>query len=942
MADAVLKTKSFPGSGSTHLVSSVAGRGHGRQPAVGPGADVRRFSRPLRKTYALLLVFCCCVGVMFSGQAVHAQVLEDDLRKMLMTDAVDIQKMIATAVARPGGQVVAELADRPVLLWVERIFVGSSDVYSGEGFRYAVLRISVGNTTDKEIEIHREKIFLDVAGTRIEAGAGSNRRYRFAPVEVDWTYGENPIPYGKLESSRRIIIPSGQAATFWCVFFGLESVQAIPSMKLELEAEDGTKHSLDLIAQQNARLALTEQQLGPGNSLTLFTIHGQLNRVNAALLAQRLNRASEQGRKRFLIDWAPGATPSDEVLFSWLVSTVVPEDVGNSLLQQLPPLPTVRQIALCRLPSGNERALEWDDGRRHIFETPEAGAVSLLKEVFDRVDAATALREIQTGHPLSQYAALSLTAPRLGPVSVSTLMKLAQGAPSDLQRQAVLALGYQPKAEDFLLKMLKEGDRETAELALRSLVSVASDSRLQSVVSVLDDPELKLSSEWTLPILAEAYSPAWDSYLTKCVTDPRPDVRKSAIQVLKRVGHRDLSQICISALADEDASVAEIAFQVLSVSADQSSQQAALKFAMEQLKSGNLTPGILSLLERKRESRAAPLLLDSMAKSQVPRARLIEAIGVLGTDNDCRQVLKMFEGFDAEEKEAALNLTARMSTDVQLEFSKRVFTTHDQLLRATAIQLLKNLRTDAAIQLLGEALATAEGDEVGQICESLGDIGTPVAVEQLRRFRTHALEAKNVPGIQIADAGLKRWRSRLPGTRFVEAGNMQVIEDDLDGGIRSYSMAILINPELPDAYSSRGNAYLRKNQFAEAGSDFRKAFELDPFDSQAITGVGIVQAIQGEGEQAIQFVKGHAASFPKDRYYPYNSACVFARSIEYLQKNSPTAEQKARIEELQKEAIAKLQESIELGFNQFEWMQKDPDLASIRELPEFKLLIRDE
>ncbi|WP_437191955.1 TPR end-of-group domain-containing protein [Planctomicrobium sp. SH527] len=934
--------KSFPGSGSTHSVSPLAGQGRSIQSDVGLGAAMGLLCRWLWKIRTLALAFCCFVAVAFCGQVARAQVLEDDLRKMLMTDASDIQKMIATAVARPGGQAVAALADRPVLLWVERIFVGSSDVYSGEGYRYAVLRISVGNTTDKELEIHREKIFLDVAGTRIEAGAGSNRKYRVAPVEIDWTYGENPIPYGKLESPRRIIIPSGQAATFWCVFFGLESVQAMPEMKLELEAEDGAKYSLDLIAQQNARLALTEQQLGPGNSLTMFTIHGQLNRVNSALLAERLNRASEQGRKRFLIDWAPGSTPSDEVLFSWLVSTVVPEDVGNSLLLQLPTLPTVRQIALSRLPSGNERALEWDDGRRHIFETPEAGAVSILKEVFDRVDAATALREIQSGHPLSQYAALSLSSSRLGSESVSTLMKLAQGESSDVQRQAVLALGYQPKAEEFLLKMLRGGDRETAQLALRSLVSVASDSRLQSVVSVLDDPELKLQSEWTLPILAEAYSPAWDQYLTKCVKDPRPEVRKSAIQVLKRVGHRDLSQICISALAGEDSSVAEIAFQVLSVSADQESQQSALKYAMQQLKSGNLTPGMLSLLERKRESRAAPLLLESMAKSQVPRARLIEAIGVLGTDNDCRQVLKMFEGFDAEEKEAALNLTARMSTEVQLEFSKRVFMTHDALLRATAIQILKNLRTDAAIQLLGEALATSEGDEVGQICESLGDIGTPAAVQQLRRFRTQALESKNVPGIQIVDAGLKRWRSRLPGSRFVEAGNMQVIEDDLDGGIRSYSMAILINPELPDAYSSRGNAYLRKNQFPEAGNDFKKAFELDPFDSQAVTGVAIVQAIQGEGDQAVQFVKGHAASFPEDRYYPYNSACVYARSIEYLQKNSPTAEQKARIEELQKEAIAKLQESIELGFNQFEWMQKDPDLASIRELPEFKVLIRDE
>src|SRR5690606_144950 len=119
------------------------------------------------------------------------------------------------------------------------------------------------------------------------------------------------------------------------------------------------------------------------------------------------------------------------------------------------------------------------------------------------------------------------------------------------------------------------------------------------------------------------------------------------------------------------------------------------------------------------------------------------------------------------------------------------------------------------------------------------------------------------------------------------------------------------------------------------------AYRLDPFDGQAVTGVALIRAMNGEWKDAIQFVNAQASHFPRDPIFAYNTACVYGRAIEYLQKpDSPEAP--AETAKLQLEAIKKLNEARDYGFNQFDSMQRDPDLATLRDLPGFRQLIREE
>ena len=89
------------------------------------------------------------------------------------------------------------------------------------------------------------------------------------------------------------------------------------------------------------------------------------------------------------------------------------------------------------------------------------------------------------------------------------------------------------------------------------------------------------------------------------------------------------------------------------------------------------------------------------------------------------------------------------------------------------------------------------------------------------------------------------------------------------------------------AYYNRGNAYYNKEQLDQAISDYNKAIELSPTHTNAY----------------------------------YNIGCVYS-----LQNNLS-------------EALKYLELVLENGYDNFDWISKDPDWDNIRSSNEFKMLI---
>jgi tetratricopeptide (TPR) repeat protein len=164
---------------------------------------------------------------------------------------------------------------------------------------------------------------------------------------------------------------------------------------------------------------------------------------------------------------------------------------------------------------------------------------------------------------------------------------------------------------------------------------------------------------------------------------------------------------------------------------------------------------------------------------------------------------------------------------------------------------------------------------------------------------------------------------------FTNRGLSKQKKGDLDGAIADYNEAIEFRDKLPDkgaqAYNNRGIAKDSKGDFDGAIADYNKAIEfrdkLPDKGAQAYNNRGIAKRSKGDFDGAIVDYNEAIHLDPNYAGAYYNLTCVFARKGE------------------KEKAVEYLRIAVDKGFNNLEWLEKDPDLKSIREEPGYKEIV---
>lgn len=145
---------------------------------------------------------------------------------------------------------------------------------------------------------------------------------------------------------------------------------------------------------------------------------------------------------------------------------------------------------------------------------------------------------------------------------------------------------------------------------------------------------------------------------------------------------------------------------------------------------------------------------------------------------------------------------------------------------------------------------------------------------------------------------------------------------DVEGAIEDYSMAITLNPNFAYAYLGRADMYGLKGDDEAAKADFRKVVEIDTVPS---IGACTMYAYLGLGERdnAKVFMQRMIDENPDDKGVYYDAACFYSRMGE------------------KEEAVNYLRQAFEKGFHDFVHIDNDDDMNVIRELEEFKRLIKE-
>lgn len=220
----------------------------------------------------------------------------------------------------------------------------------------------------------------------------------------------------------------------------------------------------------------------------------------------------------------------------------------------------------------------------------------------------------------------------------------------------------------------------------------------------------------------------------------------------------------------------------------------------------------------------------------------------------------------------------------------------------SAMQRLNRL--DEAVSLYQKALAIFPDYEIarnnlGAVLTKTGDITTALHHLKLAvRINPNYDEPHNNLGLAMTQLGRTR-----------EA-------------INCYEKALRLNPENSTAHFNLGTIWFQKNDLDRAGYHLQQAVRLDPKGILPLNNLTTVLVIQEKYEEALANLRRLLVLRPESPTVYYNMACVYA-----LQNSRP-------------EAVAALKKAIALGYDRWEHMTTDPDLANIHGTDYFKSLVR--
>ena len=156
---------------------------------------------------------------------------------------------------------------------------------------------------------------------------------------------------------------------------------------------------------------------------------------------------------------------------------------------------------------------------------------------------------------------------------------------------------------------------------------------------------------------------------------------------------------------------------------------------------------------------------------------------------------------------------------------------------------------------------------------------------------------------------------------FNNRGNAWSDKKDYDKAIKDYNEAIRLDPKDPIAFNNRGIAWRNKKDYDKAIKDYDEAIRLDPKYALAFHNRGIAWKKQKQYDRAIKDYDEALRLDPKYGSPLCGKACCFA-----LQGKTDLA-------------IENLGKALELGYRDFEYIEKDSELDSIRDDPRYKKLL---
>ncbi len=888
----------------------------------------------------MLVIFCVAVLTLafpphplfaFEVEPATSQTPADaDLLKKLIERLEAVEGELARLKAKQG-IVEQDRKNQRVLALLEAPYLGTRQYGSRNGSRFFATRVMFVNLTPRAVTIDTQKIRLQADGVDYEqTELPSDLRHRSFPV------GAQNFQIRNLKSAGSIRLAAGGTGSSWVIFPKLPEGRDVPKLLLKIDV-DGNPIELDVNAFARGMLALDEERIGPQGSLALLTISGALNTINVGSLVAALDRVTARKVSRVVIRWTDSAVALDSQLLSWLQQVARQAGRGMQLTTSFPDVPVrIRELHLANTPSAKDTRFSNSSSNapRRVHATDIEAVSFALRSAYQVLPRDELLKEIQQGHPLTRAAAIAGGGGRLPSDQLPLLLKYCDDNDVNIQHAAIFSLRHfgETGAIDKLVHYVRKNSEPLASVAIESLAASRFASAHQRLLAVLEN-ESPASKKKIVKLLSQFPRPIWAETLYGYASNPNSGVSVDALRALVQIGHPQIVEALKTSLEQGDTELRNEAFKLLAARSDAASEELAMNHTLAHLRHSPPSNQMVSLLNRTRDSRAIAPLKMQLETAGGSRTVVINTLARIGDQSVAEAIVEIYPDLKNNEKTAALNALVQLRSTKFRELAGEALLTNDSSLINAACRGLQADGSKQAVQLLAVAL---EQSKSRSAWSSISNALSVLATAEARVALSKARDSKDTNKRNYARNALQNLQRRSPGYQSLRRAAELHDKEKTEEALQQYSLAIELDPQLSSAFTRRGNLYLSQKDYAKAKKDFAAANQLDPFDAEAVTGVAIVQVYDGDFEEGIKTVEKSRKRFSNDKTFAYNTACVYARALEHLRKDEASADGDSKAGEFQDKAIAELNRSVRLGFRNFDWKKKDPDLNSLHDVAEFQ------
>ena len=810
--------------------------------------------------------------------------------------------------------------------------------------RLFVAKLMLINLTAEPKTVEATQITLDADGNSLKNGVLDATVPNYG-INV----GQQGYSLNQIKPTASLKINPGQTATTWIIFSGLPRGPGLPKMKLRIASGD-KPIEIDFNAWAMSKLDISSKRLGPRGCLALLTIGGELNFISYIALVEELERLATQKVSRVVVRWAEGAPAIDVNLSYQFIGMAQSLGRTEAQNQQLPSMPqSFTEFRLAELPAANQAQSNYGVNNYGpglnpvamanasvVHKTTSDAVAAALRTAYEVVPRTELLEDIRSADPLTRAAALAAGGGRLATEHVPLILQLADDEDPALQKAALLALRHfgEPEAIEKLLGYARKNTEPLASMAVESLAGSRYAAAHDSLLGLLEREGVE-SRKTIVKVLAQNPRPIWSETIYKYVRDPQGGLGIDGLQALVRVGHPKLIEVLKDSLQSRDVAIRDTAYNELTNQPDAASEQIALQFTLKHMESAPPTPPMLAFLTKTKDQASVPLLLKHLKNNAGDRTGLINTLAQIGDQTVANTLVEQYATLRPNEQTAVLGVLGQLKSPAFLKLAEPALDSSDASVVSTVCQWLQNDGSPAAVKLLIQAFEkTTQPNTIIYTASALGQVATVEARGAIRKARSSPDQTRQTQARQA----LQNMYLRSPARSLVDQARAMEQQNDHKAAIELFDQAIKTDPDLPDAYSGRANVLIRQDKYPDAKKDFEKAFALDDLNHQAITGLGICLAVEGKFEEGIKLVEDIRSKFPSDGLFLYNVACVYGRAVEKLLKDDKLPERDQKLETFRRKALDDLRESKKLGFNDQDWMKKDPDLTSLHDQPEFQEL----